>query len=479
MRTRPAPIWTGVVIGLLLGLLLGGAVIVLRQGGNLGLGGHELASHRSDDHQQSGLAGTDSEGAGGSTMGGSADRARVGDDVDGAQRGSAAQLAAASTAAEGTGSATEGPGPGRSAGEASTMLDAPADTGAAARIASCRQTAIVRATQMAAPAVVSINVVQHRTYRQSAVPPGFEFFQRMYPGMFPFREYQRDVQNMGSGFIVSHDGYVLTNEHLVGGAAQIIVTLTDGRQFDAELLETVPQYDLALLRVHGEDLPVVRMGNRNDLQAGEWAIAIGSPFGYLLADTQPTVTVGVISAVNRDIKRTEQGRNYLGMIQTDAAINPGNSGGPLLNADGEVIGINTFIFTESGGSIGIGFAVPIERAKWLIDEVREYGRYRRIYAGLAFQKLSPNLVRAMNLDDPVGFIVLEVDEGSPAWRAGLRVRDIIRSINDTPLRDWDTVTRLIYEAKVGTRLTFTAERDGKRFTGEFELEEARSSESEG
>jgi serine protease Do len=292
------------------------------------------------------------------------------------------------------------------------------------------------------------------------------------PGQMPRRTFQRDVQSLGSGVIVSADGYVLTNHHVVEGADEIILTLSDGRQFPGRLLETVELYDLALLKIDAQDLPVATLAPSADLQIGEWAIAIGSPFGYLLADTQPTVTVGVISALNRDIKSSAQNtRQYLGMIQTDAAINPGNSGGPLVDAAGEVVGINTFIFTESGGSIGIGFAVPSERAQWLIDEVRQYGRYRAPYSGLVFQQLSGSLVRAFDLKDPVGFVVLEVTDGSPAAKAGLRVGDIIRSINGVPLRTRDTVYRLIYEAKVGTRLHYVAERDGERFEGNIVLEE--------
>jgi len=240
------------------------------------------------------------------------------------------------------------------------------------------------------------------------------------------------------------------------------------------VLETVPNYDLALVKIEGENLPAARLAGSRRLYIGEWAIAIGSPFGYLLADTQPTVTVGVISALNRDIKRTEgDQRNFLGMIQTDAAINPGNSGGPLVNAAGEVVGINTFIFSRSGGSEGIGFAIPIERANWLIREVREYGRFRQPWYGLMVQKLSPNIMRSLNLQDPVGFLVQDVEAGSPAERAGLRPGDILRAINGVPLKDLDTVGRLIYEARVGDRLAYRAERDGQRLDGTITLEETR------
>jgi serine protease Do len=251
----------------------------------------------------------------------------------------------------------------------------------------------------------------------------------------------------------------------------VIVILSDGRQFRAKVLERVDRYDLAVLQIDGDNLPVAELGSSDDLAVGEWAIAIGSPFGYLLADTRPTVTVGVISALNRDIKQANQERTYLGMIQTDAAINPGNSGGALVNIEGKVVGINTFIFTESGGSIGIGFAVPIERAQWIIAEVREFGRYREPNWGFVLSPLSPGIVRYYGLDDPVGFIVNDVQAGSPAWEAGIRPRDIMREIDGVRLDSRDTVTRLVYEAMVGDRLSFVAERNGHRFSGEIVLEE--------
>ena len=299
-----------------------------------------------------------------------------------------------------------------------------------------------------------------------------DIWEQFFPGMFPRREFQQDIQSLGSGFILSEDGYVVTNYHVVEGGDEIIVILSDGREFAAQILEVVPRFDLALLKIDGRDLPTAPLAQMDDLQIGEWAIAIGSPFGYLLADTQPTVTVGVISALNRDIKRSDRDRVYLGMIQTDAAINPGNSGGPLVDADGRVIGINTFIFTESGGSIGIGFAVPIARVRWLVDEVRVHGRYREPYIGFWVQKLSPNLARALNLNDTVGFVVREVEENSPAWKAGLRVWDVIREIDGVPLQDADTVTRLWYETEVGTELTMAVEREGRQFTSTIQVEES-------
>jgi serine protease Do len=304
--------------------------------------------------------------------------------------------------------------------------------------------------------------------------PGTEIWEYYFPGLFPRREFRQDVQGFGSGFLISPEGYIVTNDHVIERADEVIVTLSDGRQFPAQHLDSAKDYDLALLKIEGKDLPFAPLAADHELYIGEWVIAIGSPFGYLLADTQPTVTVGVISALNRDIKnQTGQSneRIYLGMIQTDAAINPGNSGGPLVDANGAVIGINTFIITGSGGSIGLGFAVPAERAKWLIRDVKEFGRFRQAYLGVYFVRLSANLMRALDVSDPVGFVVRDVEQGSPAYKAGLRTYDIVREINGVALKDVDTLWRLVYEARVGDRLTFTTEREGRRSEAQITLEE--------
>jgi serine protease Do len=252
---------------------------------------------------------------------------------------------------------------------------------AAPDLSNSRRTAIVTAAERVSPSVVSVSVVTTRVVRSDPIPGMFrdEFFDRF----FPPTEYRQRIPGLGSGVIVDNSGLVLTNEHVVRGAEDVKVTLTDGRQLPAKVLGGTAIYDLAILKVEANKLPVAPLGDSDDLVVGEWAIAIGNPFGYLLADTQPTVTAGVISATRRDIKSeaTETGV-YKNMIQTDAAINPGNSGGPLVNADGQVIGINTFIFTSTGGSIGLGFAIPINLAKRILGEVEKYGRVRAAWPGM-------------------------------------------------------------------------------------------------
>jgi serine protease Do len=340
-----------------------------------------------------------------------------------------------------------------------------------ASISSSRRTAIVAAAQRVSPAVVSVSVVSTRIVRTDPFGGVLrdEFWERFYPPM----QYRERIPGLGSGVIVDAAGLVLTNEHVIRNAEQITVTLADGRQLAAELLGSSPTYDLAVLRIEGRNLPVAPLGDSENLVVGEWAIAIGSPFGYLLNDTQPTVTAGVVSATRRDIKSdaTESGV-YKNMIQTDAAINPGNSGGPLVNGDGEVIGINTFIFTSGGGSLGIGFAIPINLARQVLDEIRRYGRVRTAWVGMQVQPVTPFIARRLGLSDTGGLVVSRVDRGGPAEKAGIRVTDRIRSVNGSEVRNVDDAQRSIYGAQVGDRLSFGIERDGRRLEIAVTLVEA-------
>src|SRR5438552_14083859 len=291
-----------------------------------------------------------------------------------------------------------------------------------------RQTAIVTAAARLAPAVVSVNVL--RRERRLAQDP-FDLF-------FMPRGADQVVEGYGSGFIISPDGVVITNQHVTQGAEQIVVTMRDGRDFAAKLLGEDPQTDIAVLKVDGVGLPTAPLGKSTDLLIGEWVVAVGNPFAYLLGNTEPTVTAGVVSAVGRNVYPSDgQSGIYVGMIQTDAAINPGNSGGPLVSALGEVVGVNSFIFSNTGSSVGIGFAIPVERAMRVADDLKKYGRVRRAWVGLDVS--APNAQRGRRA---AGLSISAVAPGSPAERAGIAVGDLLVSAQGRRLKnflDWEAV----------------------------------------
>jgi serine protease Do len=340
----------------------------------------------------------------------------------------------------------------------------------AQEIADSRRTAIVRSAEQVGPAVVSISVIQVRVVRRG--PFGSLFNDPMFQYFFPElqQEYRQKIQNMGSGFIVDDQGHILTNEHVVENATEIIVNLADGRQFTAELLGSDPALDLALLKIEGQNLPAAPLGDSDDLIIGEWVIAIGNPYGYILKDTRPSVTAGVISAIGRNFD-PRRGRIYRNMIQTDAAINPGNSGGPLVNSVGEVIGINTFIFTETGGSLGVGFAIPINTAKRMLEEIIIYGEVRPFWTGIHIQPLTPAIAQSLGYDSTEGVLISQLDTASPALQAGLKVGDIVLSFNDRPIRTENDLVAEFYGAHVGDRITLKIWRQGRTRTVTFTLTE--------
>jgi serine protease Do len=315
----------------------------------------------------------------------------------------------------------------------------PSAAQASADLASDRGTAIVRATSRVAPAVVSISVIRTQQIRARTpwesmmLPPGAS----------------RQSAGFGSGVIVRDDGIVLTNDHVIAGADRIRVTLPDGRDLDADLIGTDPVADIAVLRVRGGDLPVAPVGTARGLMIGEWAIAIGNPLGNYVGDTQPTVTAGVVSAVNRNITPSSEDQGfYFGMIQTDAAINPGNSGGALVNAVGEVIGINASIISRGGGSEGLGFAIPIDRAMQIADDLVRHGEVRRAWVGLDVEP-----VEADPWGRTRGVQISRVAPGSPADQAALRAGDHLLTANGRALGgplDWEAV---LLDLRAGDRLT--------------------------
>jgi len=333
-------------------------------------------------------------------------------------------------------------------------------------INSSRQNSITRAIKILAPAVVGINVTQVREYRRrSPLTTPDPLLREFFPELFKDYHYQQQVESLGSGFVISSDGYILTNEHVVENAKEIIITMTDGEKTEAEIVGTDPKSDVALLKINLDSLQFAKLGNSDDVILGEWAIAVGNPFGLFEINNKPTVTVGVISALNRDFYEMD-GRIYQDMIQTDASINHGNSGGPLCNALGEVIGMNTFILNDDRGegSVGIGFAIPINRISRLIDELKTKTTIDRdFWIGIRVKNLDPVISQKIGYDGKDGVMVTYIDRRSPAEKAGMRLGDIITKIGNTHIARDKNVTEAIYEEdlRVGDSLDFQMWRDGK------------------
>lgn len=276
--------------------------------------------------------------------------------------------------------------------------------------------------EQGSPAVVKI-LVQSSGGRASGAPPfDSEEIPEYLRRFFEFRgapPQPRARMSMGSGFIISDDGYIVTNNHVVEGADAVVVRMIDRREFDAEVIGTDPRSDLALLRIDAEELPYLRLESEDHLEVGEWVLAIGSPFGL-----DYSVTAGIVSAMGRSLP-TEQGENYVPFIQTDVAINPGNSGGPLFNLDGEVVGVNSQIFTRSGGSIGLSFAIPASVVRNVIEQLREDGKVVRGWLGVTIQDVDKTLAESFGLDRPQGALVSQVAPDGPAAKAGLEPGDVI------------------------------------------------------
>jgi serine protease Do len=321
-----------------------------------------------------------------------------------------------------------------------------------------RKTAITRAVERATPAVVSVNVIQ--TQRVQVNPyqdPFYDFFF----GRQRANVMDREVQSMGSGFLISEDGYIVTNEHVAGGASKITIAFPDGKTLPATLIGSDQGTDLALLKVESDQpFPHLTFELEDGPIVGEWSIALGNPFGLFEA-SDPTVTVGVVSATGRDLQ-PQDNRYYMDMIQTDASINRGNSGGPLLNALGNVIGVNTAIFTESGGSVGIGFAVPAEKAVRVLEELRDKGFVDRAYfTGLRGRTLPAIWAQQLGLAEAKGVVVENVDPGSPAEEAGFKPYDVILRVAGEDVDDQTEFVGRLFEYRPGDIVPMEVIREGK------------------
>jgi serine protease Do len=339
-------------------------------------------------------------------------------------------------------------------------------------IETTRQNAITRAIERTSDAVVGINVCQVREV-VSRSPLFNDPMFRMFSFGLPQRVFRQKVENLGSGFLISPDGYIVTNEHVVHGAIEVVVTTTSGKQYNAQIVGTDPLLDVALLKIDDQNLPFIEWGDSEACITGEWVVAIGNPYGLFAVNDQPSVTVGVISALHRDFDRNEEGRIYSDMIQTDAAINRGNSGGPLVNALGQAIGMNTMIFTESGGSLGIGFAIPSAGIRSLIDELLQGGVKRNYWIGVVATDLNRMMAISLGLSSTDGAVVSQVEPQSPADKAQIEPADVILEINGTKIRNARAARELLgnTDLRVGDTLTFKIFRDGKTFDAVVELEE--------
>jgi len=334
-----------------------------------------------------------------------------------------------------------------------------------------RQNAITRAVAKVSPAVVGINVIAVRQFRYR--DPFSQFFDDpFFRHFFGDRIYQQEVKELGSGFIISPDGYIVTNDHVAGNGTDITVTLAGGKQMKAKLIGSDPATDICLLKVDGKDLPYVQLGNSDDIIIGEWAIALGNPFGLFEINDKPTVTVGVISSVGMNLGRVEN-RYYRDMIETDAAINSGNSGGPLVNANGEVIGMNTLIFTggQTTTYIGYGFAIPVNKIKKVVAELKKKGKVmREVTAGFEVQPVDVRIARYFGLAQPQGVIVSDIESGGPADKAGLKVGDIIIEVNGEKVNSESDILGVMVEMSPGDIMRFKVYRERKIIEVKLKLE---------
>jgi serine protease Do len=310
--------------------------------------------------------------------------------------------------------------------------------------------------KQAGPAVVNISVTKEAQATQQSLPfdeddPMSEFFKRF---AVPVPK-QAPVRGIGSGFIISPDGYILTNAHVVDGVKEAHVKLTDRREFTARVVGSDKKTDVALIKIDAHDLPVVHVGHSKDVQVGQWVAAVGSPFGF-----ENSVTAGIVSATSRSLP----GGNYVPFIQTDVAVNPGNSGGPLFDLDGNVVGINSQIYSASGGYMGLSFAIPIDVAMDVAHQIETAGHVTRGRIGVAVQNVNQSLAQSFGLPKPEGALVSSVDDKGPAKRAGVKAGDVILAWNGTPIEQSSDLPVLVAGTKPGARAQVKVWRDGAERT---------------
>lgn len=303
-------------------------------------------------------------------------------------------------------------------------------------------------------AVVNVNVTQvvQQVNQISGDPMWDFFFRQMVP---PSQQRQYKTRGLGSGFIISNDGYILTNAHVVDHASSVSVKLSDKREFKAKIVGVDPATDVAVLKIDAKNLPIVKIGDPNQLKPGKWVLAIGSPFGF-----QNTITQGIVSAMSRDLAE----ENYIPYIQTDVPINPGNSGGPLINLNGEVVGINSQIYSRSGGYMGISFSIPIDYAMRVASQIKSTGKVKRGRLGIAIQPVTDDLAKSFGLATTQGALVSSVEAGSAAAKAGVLAGDVILKVNDQEITDSNQVPRIVGLLGPNKPIKLEILRNGKNLT---------------
>jgi len=340
-------------------------------------------------------------------------------------------------------------------------------------VTKSRETAITNAINKVSDSVVGVNVTKIK--KQKINPFLDPFWDDFFPNT---RSYK--VEGFGSGVLLSSDGYIVTNEHVVHNASEIIVTMTGGVKFEAELVGSDELTDIALLRIDKDNLPYVLIADSDSLIIGEWVIALGNPLGLFNVSNQATATIGIVSAMNMDFGRKESGRVYQNMIQTDASINPGNSGGPLVNSFGELIGINTFIMTNnnySDGSIGIGFAIPINLVNEIVEDLKFDGEINRNYStGIHIQNIDVIMQKYLKLKNNYGVIVTEIESNSSGYKAGLKIGDIILEVDNKKIIKSSDIFRIIDEGlhKTGDSIILSILRDQLEMKINLKLEGHKS-----
>ncbi|MBN1998802.1 trypsin-like peptidase domain-containing protein [candidate division KSB1 bacterium] len=339
-------------------------------------------------------------------------------------------------------------------------------------ITESRHNAITRAVEKVSPAVVGINIIQVKYYIRPSPFSDDPFFRHFFSDI-PIK---KKVKSLGSGFLFQNDGYILTNQHVIQNATEIIVTVAGGQQYMAKVVGEDIVTDVAVLKIEGKKFPVVEFGNSDEVLIGEWSIALGNPFGLFDRSSSPIVTVGVISAKGQDFGRLDNEHIYENMLQTDAAINGGNSGGPLVNSDGNVIGMNTWIISGSetkSANIGIGFAIPINRVNRIINDLMLYGYVdRSFWTGIYYHPMTVSAARKLGLQSVYGVLITGIDKSSPAEKAGLRVDDIIVAINGQDVNDYSDVKNIRENSdlKKGDTITLRIFRKKSFYTKIVQLE---------